>query len=369
MESRGSLDIWFMPAWWTLEMQCLGLADFEALIDQNAFQPPDTPASSVSHTTTLLLTFHIEADLKDIGHVNIGLIVHCQGCNFYEQDAIHGYMGSIRTGLVVTKKYRVVGCKLPVQSYVLLVGNFGGRIAVPTNPPYCLMYVNTYSSTVPLLEWTPFNTAGSPPDLHLGKCMCCTLLQVADLSMERKWQYAGSHLIIPHGTQFTNRFPTIVEPHNHSLLIRNAEGVPYPMEAVGDFALEDKIFPGILGDSLLFDGTKLMRPWQKNYSVLTHLPPVSHQASGGMSSHSTFESDAEAPSKGITPQVTSPHCPPPRSCNGTTVPRGKLSLRRKMRPSTRTRPHAKTLTAPPPRGPMVVKVGSMAQARKALCLH
>ena len=135
-------DVQFMPAWWTLKMQCLGLMDFKVLIDQNAFQPPGTPTCSASHTTALLLIFHTDTDLKDIGHVNISLVMCHQGCNFYEQDAIHRYMGSIRADLVVTKKkYGVVGCKLPTWSYALLVGNFGGRISMPTNPPYCLIYV------------------------------------------------------------------------------------------------------------------------------------------------------------------------------------------------------------------------------------
>ena len=190
----------------------------------------------------------------------------------------------------------------------------------------------------PPLEQTPLNTAGSPPGLHLGKCMCCTLLQVADLSMERKQQYAGSHLIIPCGAQFTHRFPTIVEPRNHSLPLRNAKRVPYPMKAVGDFALEDKIFPGIPGDSLLFDDAKLMRLWQKNYSIRTHLPPISHTghssnvASGGTSSHSTFESDAEAWSQGVMPPVTP--LPPPDSRDGKKShryhsPKGKVILKKK----------------------------------------
>ena len=87
------------------------------------------------------------------------------------------------------------------------------------------------------------------------------------------------------------------------------------MEAVGDFALEDRIFPGILGDSLLFDSAELMRLWQKNYSVPMHLPPVSHTghlsniASGSTSSHSTLELDAKALSQGVTPLVTSPTTP------------------------------------------------------------
>ena len=187
-------NVQFIPAQQTLEMQCLGLVDFEALIDKNAFQPPSTPASSASHTTTLLLIFHADADLKDIGRIDIGLVVYCQGCNFYEQDAIHGYMGSIRADLVVTKnKYGAAGCELPIQAYILFVGNFGGRIARPTNPPFCLMYTNICSSTVPPLERTPLNTMGSPLGLHLGKCMYHALLHVADLSTERKQQYAGSH--------------------------------------------------------------------------------------------------------------------------------------------------------------------------------
>ena len=190
----------------------------------------------------------------------------------------------------------------------LACGQLRGRIALPPTlliALYTLTPIHLQSPCWSRLPSTPWEV---PQTLHLGKCMCHTLLQVADLSTERKWQYVGSHLIIPHGAQFTNRFPTIVEPHNHSLPLRNADGVPYPMEVVGDFALEDKIFPGIPGDSLLFDGTELMRLWQKNYSIPMHLPPVSHTgcssniASGGVPSLSTFESDAEAPSQEVTPQ-------------------------------------------------------------------
>ena len=113
-------------------------------------------------------------------------------------------------------------------------GQLLGRIAVPTNPPNYLVYPNTYSSTVPLLEWTPFNTVGSPSGLCLGKCMCHALLQVADLSTERKQQYAGSRLIIPHSAQFTNRFSTIIKPCNHSSPLRNADGGALPHGSSGE---------------------------------------------------------------------------------------------------------------------------------------
>ena len=113
LQSQESLyfgNIWFIPAWHTLEMQYLSLTDFEALINQNAFQPPGTPASSVSHTTAII--FHSNTNLKDIEHINISLIVCHQGCNFYQQDAICGYMGSVRADLVATKKkYGAAGYK------------------------------------------------------------------------------------------------------------------------------------------------------------------------------------------------------------------------------------------------------------------
>ena len=294
----------------------------------------------MSHTTAILLIFHGDTDLKGIEHINISLIMCHQGCNFCQQDAIHRYMGSIRADLVVTKKrYGVAGISSPCDPTPCLWATLGGRIAVQTNPPYCLIYPKTYLSTIPLLEWTPFNTVGSPPGLHLGKCMCCALLQVADLSAERKWQYAGSHLIIPHGAQFINRFPTIIEPCNHSLPLRNAEVVPYPIEAVGNFALEDKIFPGIPGDSLLFDGAELMRLWQKNYSIPMHLPPVSHTghspniASGGCALPEHLQIGHRGPeSRGYTPCNSPRH--PPNSRDGKKshhhrCPKGKVLPKKK----------------------------------------
>ena len=181
-------DIWFMPVQQTLEMQCLGLADIEVLIDQNAFQPPGTPASSTSHATALLLIFYTNVDLKDIRHINISLIVCRQGCNIYKQYVIRGYMVSIRADLVVTKKYGAVGCKLPVWSYTLLVGNFGGRIAMPTNPPYCLIYTNTYLLQSPCWSRLPSTLQGAPQACTWANACampCFTLLTLA-------WRESGN---------------------------------------------------------------------------------------------------------------------------------------------------------------------------------
>ena len=213
------------------------------------------------------------------------------------------------------------GVKFPHDPMHCWWVTLGARYPCLPNLPIASYILNTYLSTVPLKEQTSFNTVGSPLGLHLGKCMCRALLQVANLSKERKWQYGGSCLIILHGAQFSNRFPTIFEPHNHSPLLKDAEGVPYPMEAVGDFTLEDKIFPGILGDTLLFDSPKLVRLQQKNYNIPRHLPQVplighpSNTASRDALSLSVFDLDAEGQNREVTPLVA-PSCHPQDSMDG-----------------------------------------------------
>ena len=81
-----------------------------------------------------------------------------------------------------------------------------------------------------------------------------------------------------------------------------------------------------------------MRLQQKYYSIPKHLPPMSHTghssnvASGGASSDSTFEPDAEAQSQGVTPLVTPPTTP--NSRDGKKLhqhhsPKGKVILKKK----------------------------------------
>ena len=85
--------------------------------------------------------------------------------------------------------------------------------------------------------------------------------------------------------------------------------------------------------------TELTRLRQKKYSIPMHLPPMSHTghfsnvASGGASSHSTFESDAEAQSQGVTPPVTPPTAPPNsrdgKKSHWHCSPKGKVILEKK----------------------------------------
>ena len=59
-----------------------------------------------------------------------------------------------------------------VHSYCMFIANFGGLMAMPTYLPYCLMYPNIYSTTVPNKDRHHFNVQGGPPWLCTHACIC-----------------------------------------------------------------------------------------------------------------------------------------------------------------------------------------------------
>ena len=80
---------------------------------------------------------------------------------------------------------------------------------------------------------------------HTHTCMCSALLQFMDKDSDHWRTYEGSHLFVPHVTQYRTLFPEIVMTHNHQgPLIDPNTGEPFPMAAAGDFCLVDPFFPG-----------------------------------------------------------------------------------------------------------------------------
>ena len=137
-----------------------------------------------------------------------------------------------------------------------------------------------YSDDITIKNKNHFNTVASPPGLCTHGCICCTLLQHADLTEAHKQKYNGNHLIVPCGTQYKTLFPKITMPHNHwGLLINHSSRKPYPMVPIGDFSLVDKIFPGSPLDSLLFNGEELARLKRKGYQVSTLQEEKPHPSS------------------------------------------------------------------------------------------
>ena len=109
-------------------------------------------------------------------------------------------------------------------------------MALPTNLPYCLVYPNIYSSTIPEKDRHHFNVGGSPPGVHTHVCICHALLQHADMSADHRQQHHGSHLVIPRGVQYDHLLPKIMMPCNHQApLVDFSMGEPFPLVPNGDF--------------------------------------------------------------------------------------------------------------------------------------
>ena len=261
-------DICFAPLQHTLNMQCISLTYLKSLVSDNCFQPGGMPSDAASASTAILIVFLSNEQHMAIEHVNISLVVHCISCNLYDQDGILPFINSIEEDLKkVWQKLDVGKDPSGVCSYAMLVTNFDGIMAIPTDPPYCLVYPVIYSDDIAINH---FNTTASPPGLHTSGCMCCALLQHADLTEAHKWKYNGSCLIVPRGAQYKTLFPEIIMLHNHQgSLIDHSSGKPYLMVPIGDFSLVDKIFPGSPVDSLFFNGEEIARLKRKGYQVST----------------------------------------------------------------------------------------------------
>ena len=77
--------------------------------------------------------------------------------------------------------------------------------------------------------------------------------------------------MIPWGVQYSCLLPKITMLHNHWVLLVDLHmGDPFPLVPVGDFQLEDTIFPGTPGDSLLYNSEDLAKLCRLRFQVATH---------------------------------------------------------------------------------------------------
>ena len=251
-------------------MQQVSPAYLKSLVNDNSFQPEGVKPNVYSSTTAILIVFISNEEHQGIEHMHISLVVHCEECHLYMQDGILPFMKSTEADLKKVRDRRTQN-KDPggVRSYTLLVANYGGIMAIPTDPLYCLVYPTVYKEDTK--DQNHFNTAASPSGMCTQACICCTLLQHADKDPVCWRTYEGSCLIIPHSTQYRTLFSEIVMPHNHwgPLIDHNSREL-YPMATTGDFCLMDPIFPGSPGDSLLFKEDDLDRLKRKGFCVSTY---------------------------------------------------------------------------------------------------
>ena len=154
----------------------------------------------------------------------------------------------------------------------------------------------------------------------------------------------GSHLVISQGAQYSHLLPKITMPRNHQApLIDLHSGEPFPLVLVGDFQLEDNIFPGMPGDSLLYNSDDLTKLHRLRFQVATHrmeqTSAIEHKEEKSQSScgsgempSSTSKNRQPSKSRGKSPWAPSPktttdspnrkslhcnkHSPPSKECHG-----------------------------------------------------
>ena len=129
------------PLQHTLSMQWVSLAYLKSLVNDNSFQPEGVKLTAYNSTTAILIVFLFDEEHQGIKHLNISLVVCHEECCFYMQDGILPFVKSIEADLKKAGD-RCAQNKDPggVCSCSLLIANYGGIMAVPTNPPYCLVY-------------------------------------------------------------------------------------------------------------------------------------------------------------------------------------------------------------------------------------
>ena len=196
--------------------------------------------------------------------MHTSLMVHHVGCHLYTQDGILPFVKSTEEDLAKVRERHACNKDIGgAHSYTLLVANYGGIMAVPTGPPYCLVYPIMYNAGAE--DQTHFNTVANPSGMCTCVCMCCSLLQLMDKDPRNRRTFEGSRLIVPHGTQYQSLFLEITTPCNHQgPLIDPNTWEPYPMTAVGDFCLKDIFFPGSPRDSLFFNSSTSQLTGRRN---------------------------------------------------------------------------------------------------------
>ena len=137
-------DVHFCPIRRTLRMQCISLDHLWKLITEGAFMPPPPSEGTpqLSRTTTILLVFQADGQHERITDVYVGLMVCRVDSHLYTPDQILDFVRDIEGNLkTVLDTLKAGGDPGKRHTFCLFVSNYGGAMSFPTDPPYCLIYL------------------------------------------------------------------------------------------------------------------------------------------------------------------------------------------------------------------------------------
>ena len=161
------------------------------------------------------------------------------------------------------------------RAYMMLIANYGGHMALATEPPYCVAYAAEYR------DKDPSKMMSHEPENHWyvmvsEKMLVRRLLSMLNWDPSEKKRIKGGRLLIPRGVQYGPKlFPELVVLRNHAgPLIDSATGHDATLQTVGSFRTVDPIFPSFPGDLALFTAEEVAQ--LKELGVLTTPPTPEH---------------------------------------------------------------------------------------------
>ena len=205
-------DIHFCPIQHTLNMQSISLDYLWKHITEGAFMSSVAEGTlELSGKTAILLVFQADNQHEKITDVYVGLVVYCVESCLYAPEKILDFMSNIEVDLKVARNALKAGGDLGKRcTFCLFVNNYGGVMSVPTDLPYCLVYLTSYVKDV---ELDHFDTCNNPAGTCLHHCICHTTLQYMNDDSHYHRAYSGRCLILPHRAQYKEQlFPEILEP-------------------------------------------------------------------------------------------------------------------------------------------------------------
>ena len=208
--------------------------------------------SQYSCSMAILVIFLSNKVLTKIEHIHLSMVVQHIGLCLSYVDIVDKFLISIQQDLDAMRERGSNSQRL----HCLFLVNYCSTMAIPTEPPYCLVYHRIYDKEA---DQSIFNISSSPSTMHSSDCICHRLLHLMDMDSTNVRQCEVGCLLVPCGTQYNHLSPEITIPCNYMpLLIEVNTGQMYHTMSVGNFSLRDMMFTGSLGNSLLFSNADLV---------------------------------------------------------------------------------------------------------------
>ena len=240
----------------TLRMHTVHFRTFIRYVEQGSFNADKLPLEGYSQTTAILLAFIPDRRLEDIESVGIGNVIRRRGSPKGDLSNISTVIDTIRS-ILKTEHQKVL---MRRRVYMVLIGNYGGHMAFPMDPPYCVAYSVDYKTDDPT-QMTPRHTHNHLYAMITNNMIVRRLLSSPHWEPTARKETKGGRLLIPRGVHFSPAlFPEIVMLRNHvPPPVDRATWLETPFRTVGPFRAMDSIFPSFPGGLELFTAEEVVK--------------------------------------------------------------------------------------------------------------